>query len=520
MTTEDSLSEEEQLKRYLLRVSYSGMGVNSTLDRQLNELRTAIKDQTSTEDLKIYVDNITDFLREQEELIEDQLQSSDSPALQALLAEVENLPLSRKSKKLLKTLNKKRQQLNPESIFEEIGNILKTTEINESNSRWNPFNKKKREHNEEVLDNDEVLEKPAVSQQVIIPQALKDALNNFVDQLGNIDIYRKASENIKDQLLAINHYEQLSDLIEQIASALLEAANQEHVQFENFLQKLNKRLLNVASYLNQAAVGHESLISDTQKLDTDLTGAIADIQQEIADSPNLGPLKSRLLSSFEHIFNSVNHFKETQKNKVKASLAELKIVREQLAVTEEEAERLKTNLKEQRFKAYNDPLTSLPNRYAYNERLTQEYSRWRRYRNSLSLAVCDIDYFKKINDQYGHQAGDEVLKAVANQLDHGLRESDFIARYGGEEFVILMPETRLADATKAINKLRLMVRDHAIKVTPNQTINITLSFGVAEFEGADTATDVFNKADKALYRAKEKGRNQVCAERSIKPDLP
>jgi diguanylate cyclase len=347
-----------------------------------------------------------------------------------------------------------------------------------------------------------------------IPDSLRDALNNFVEQLGTIDIYRKATGAIKQQLANLESYDQLSPLIEQIASVLLEAANQEHIQFETFLQKLNKRLLHVASYLNKAAAGHDGMLSDTRKLDDELKQTIDELKQEIADTPGLGSLKNRLLASFEHIFSSVNRFKESQFTRVQASMAELQIIKEQLQVTEEEAARLKAALQEQRFRAYNDPLTQLPNRYAYNERLTQEYTRWRRYRSPLSLAVCDIDHFKKVNDEKGHMAGDKVLQHVAEVLQQGIRESDFIARYGGEEFVILMPETHLTDATKAINKLRLQIAKDAVVLNNTEKLHVTLSFGVAEFEGSDTASDVFAKADRALYRAKEKGRNQVCCERS------
>lgn len=513
MSKEDNLSEDEQLRRYLIRISYSGMGVDKELDGLLNVLRKQLKLQASAEELKPYIDDITEFLRVQEETVGSAQPKSTSSALLGLLEQFENLPLKRKDKQQLKKIKKQADNRSLDETLLALQNLLEDIEVASNSKRWNPFAKSNQvEATEDVTDSDEA----SLVANELIPSALRDALNNFVEQLGNIDIYRRAAENIKDQIQSLEHYDQLSALIEQIASVLLEAANNEHVQFESFLQKLNKRLLNVASYLNQAAVGQESLLSDTANLDKELTKTLSEIHQEISDTEGLGSLKGRLLSSFEHIINSVSHFKETQKNKVKASISELKIVREQLEVTEEEAERLKQNLKEQRFKAYNDPLTSLPNRYAYNERLTQEYSRWRRYRNALSLVVCDIDHFKKINDSYGHQSGDEVLKNIAKSLEHGLRESDFIARFGGEEFVILMPETKLADATKAINKLRLIIRDKPIPISPEKSISVTMSFGVAEFEGSDTATDVFNKADKALYRAKEKGRNQVCAERSQK----
>ncbi len=511
-TEDNNNNEAEQLRRYLMLVSYSGMGIDKRLDKLLHQLRNDIKQQASLNEVKSSVDDITQCLREIEESVETAAkQEVDPKALLVLLVEeLLATNVKRKVKQQLKQLKKSLPKQSAEQAVENVKQIIKDIiqSANQKKFNWNPFSRNK--------DQDDAKDKQTT--QVVnatdIPDSLRDALNNFVEQLGTIDIYRKATGAIKTQLLVLQSYDQLSPLIEQIATVLLEAAGQEHVQFENFLQKLNKRLLHVASYLNKAAVGHDGMITDTNQLNNELKQTIEELKQEISDTPGLGGLKDRLLASFEHIFSSVNRFKESQVNRVQASMAELQIIKEQLQVTEEEAERLKANLQEQRFRAYNDPLTQLPNRYAYNERLSQEYTRWRRYRSPLSLAVCDIDHFKKVNDEKGHSAGDRVLQHVAEVLQHGIRESDFIARYGGEEFIILMPETTLTDATKAINKLRISIAKENVPLNVNDKLQVTLSFGVAEFEGTDTANDVFDKADKALYRAKQKGRNQVCCERS------
>jgi len=125
----------------------------------------------------------------------------------------------------------------------------------------------------------------------------------------------------------------------------------------------------------------------------------------------------------------------------------------------------------------------------------------------------DIDLFKQINDTHGHIAGDTALKDTAQLLQKELRGTDFIARFGGEEFVILMPETDLTAATKATNKIRKSVQDHTVHEGV-ANFKLTISFGVASFQGDDSFKDVLARADKALYRAKSKGRNQVCVERT------
>jgi diguanylate cyclase len=124
---------------------------------------------------------------------------------------------------------------------------------------------------------------------------------------------------------------------------------------------------------------------------------------------------------------------------------------------EQEAQGYREHLEVQRQKALLDPLTGLPNRAAWSERLDQEVNLWHQRGNSLSLAMLDLDHFKRINDGYGHLAGDKVLKIIASVLRKRLRASDFIARFGGEEFVMLMPNSSLTDALAAGEVLRAAI---------------------------------------------------------------
>jgi diguanylate cyclase len=244
---------------------------------------------------------------------------------------------------------------------------------------------------------------------------------------------------------------------------------------------------------------------------------VLSLQDDVKQARDLQQLQVSLSSQFDTIVGSVEKFRSAQQKRQQTSEGEIKRLREQVRASEAEAEQLRVALREQRIRATTDALTQLPNRHAYHDRLHQEYARWRRYRGKLSLVLCDIDFFKQVNDQHGHAGGDVVLKHLANIIRGGLRESDFAARFGGEEFVLLMPETNLVEATKAVNKLRQRVASQSVTYEHNN-IAITVSFGVAEFEGEDVPRDVFERADKALYRAKVKGRNQVNCERKGQSD--
>ena len=165
-----------------------------------------------------------------------------------------------------------------------------------------------------------------------------------------------------------------------------------------------------------------------------------------------------------------------------------------------------------------DGLTKLNNHRFFQDSLARAFEESQRYERPLSLAMIDIDFFKKVNDTYGHAVGDEVLKAVAKLYKESVRSTDLVARYGGEEFAIMMPETELQDAVTFAEQIRTMVESTPIE-TQAGPLTITISIGVASvpLTRIRTAKDLIVAADKTLYRAKKNGRNQVQAEKRRDP---
>ena len=152
-----------------------------------------------------------------------------------------------------------------------------------------------------------------------------------------------------------------------------------------------------------------------------------------------------------------------------------------------------------------DALTGFYNRRQLEERIKQEASSAKRQHRSLCAIMTDIDYFKKVNDTYGHATGDLVLKTVSREIKNQLRDYDVAGRYGGEEFVILLPFTKLEEAKMVAERLRKAVEAKKIETSDKKHINVTISLGVAEYK----EKDFIENADKALYKAKESGRNKV-----------
>jgi diguanylate cyclase (GGDEF)-like protein len=215
----------------------------------------------------------------------------------------------------------------------------------------------------------------------------------------------------------------------------------------------------------------------------------------------------------------IHHYQnrlETAFNEARREVEDLKRL-----VSVDDGEKIETLIKEvQRYKelSLTDYLTGLFNKRYFQTRFVEEVTRARRSSYELSLIFCDIDYFKRINDRFGHHTGDEVLRTTARILSGGidelniisrLRKSDVIARYGGEEFVIILPETGKQGAAIAAERLRQEIETYTFTLD-GEEVHITMSFGVAELAPTDKDhTEIIKNADYAMYKAKNSGRNRV-----------
>lgn len=159
---------------------------------------------------------------------------------------------------------------------------------------------------------------------------------------------------------------------------------------------------------------------------------------------------------------------------------------------------------------HTDPLTGINNRGYFMELLSAELERSRRYGRIFSILMFDLDHFKKVNDNYGHAAGDEALKRFVEVLRNaGLRQSDFWGRLGGEEFALVLPETGISQAGTPAERIRALLEGTPV-THGDATFNITVSIGVTEYVSGENAESLLNRADMAMYRAKQTGRNRIC----------
>ncbi|MEN8258792.1 MAG: GGDEF domain-containing protein [Thermodesulfobacteriota bacterium] len=191
-------------------------------------------------------------------------------------------------------------------------------------------------------------------------------------------------------------------------------------------------------------------------------------------------------------------------------------MQEKLDQASKETQALRLKLQQTEEEAARDGLTGLNNRKAFDLEMEKLYEKYQAEGLGFSLLVLDIDFFKKFNDDYGHQVGDRVLAAVGTILIKGLKGNDFSARYGGEEFVVILLETSLEDATIVAEQLRIQISVKKPSAETKKPMRkLTASIGAAQVNSKDTIRSIFERADKALYLAKDSGRNNVKTEKDL-----
>ena len=341
-----------------------------------------------------------------------------------------------------------------------------------------------------------------------VAKHIEDTLLGLLDDLTLPERHRPQAEAMRDRLQnGLNWYE-LLPILDDLATLMLAISDSGQHEFEAYLQRLNERLESFQSNLQAASAGHADSRSAAHAMDTQIREQVDGLQSSVQEAADLDDLKHVLENHLEGLLGTMDQHRQQRDEREQEVAARLHSLAERVAHMEQEAQGFREHLEEQRQKALIDPLTGLPNRAAWSERLEHEIGQWQQHGNTLMLAMLDLDHFKRINDNYGHLAGDKVLKIIASVLRKRLRGTDFIARFGGEEFVLLMPSTVPANGLKLLETLRA-----AIEACPfhfrGEPVTITLSIGLAAFKPGEHSDLVLKRADQALYRAKNAGRNRV-----------
>ncbi len=272
--------------------------------------------------------------------------------------------------------------------------------------------------------------------------------------------------------------------------------------YETYLSpyRLGDKLDEFGSSLSHQIETMLESLGENIDVNSSYTTTLSDLSNELGAAKNAGAVKN------------VVHQLVKATAVVRASNKEME---DKLRESQAQVAELKDNLEAARFENLTDELTGLGNRRLFDQTMARKVQNSSGIGTTFCLIMLDIDHFKKFNDTWGHQTGDQVLRLVGLTLKNAISAPDIAARYGGEEFGVIMPDTTLDEAIMKADQIREAIRDRKLikRSTGEKLGNITISAGVARFEKDDTMLTLIERADAALYSAKRSGRNCVMSEK-------
>jgi len=301
----------------------------------------------------------------------------------------------------------------------------------------------------------------------------------------------------------------IADLIARARSQVQEEKN----EIEAFLSDLTDRLTQIDESLENSFQGERDAAQQRKDFGDRVNAEVRGIEDSVQEAQDLDTLKSSIRTRIDAIQSHMDAYRKMETEREERSASEIKELSAQLDTFQSEVTNLHRKLEQAREAATQDALTGLPNRMAYDERIQEEIERARRYQRPLSLAIIDVDFFKKINDQFGHPAGDKVLKILAEVFKKRTRDSDFVARMGGEEFMLVLTETSADDALVVTDKLRGVIEQANFHFR-DTAVPVTVSCGITDYSEGDSVEELYSRADEALYEAKEGGRNRCVLKKA------
>lgn len=281
---------------------------------------------------------------------------------------------------------------------------------------------------------------------------------------------------------------------------------------EEYLKQASDNLNVIDAELRYAVDHSRTTAHASSELTRGISAEMDEIDAVVQGEQPPADLRAQVERRVATIRSTMSTFLNMQQRKQDAYEQRIADLTQRLQGFEQESTRLRESLEAEHARAHSDTLTGAPNRLAYEERALLEVKRAWRNASPLCLAVIDLDRFKNINDNFGHKAGDKLLRYTASIALKRIRATDLFARYGGEEFVALFPDTRLDAAYEVCEELRRQIAASSFHFK-GSPVPVSVSIGIAELGDQETLGKLFERADRALYRAKHGGRNRTELDR-------
>jgi len=349
---------------------------------------------------------------------------------------------------------------------------------------------------------------------VINLKSLKKAGMKGLDELDDVlgEEYRESLDRIKNKIEKSDTVDYLLSQRAQVIGVIhdyIRNVMQDRKNITVFIREVSNRLIDMERTILTVFTDTNRTLNDDYSFHENLKKNIENVRLSVEKSTDYDNLKALIISELSTISSTLDE-------KHREYIRRMEKADQEKENLQKNFETMISNIVVQNKslieKSQRDPLTGIFNRATFDEFFLLELERFKRYMVPFSMILFDIDYFKSVNDTYGHEAGDRVLKGIASHIRHILRKTDVLARYGGEEFVVLMPDTGVEQGRGVAEKLRELVQN-AEFIYEGQKVPVTISLGITQVVPIDhTVDEIYKRVDRLMYTAKERGRNMVVSD--------
>ncbi|MFK8030216.1 MAG: diguanylate cyclase [Gammaproteobacteria bacterium] len=470
----DWQSLENSLRAVSSRLAITAMGRNDRIDQHLTGIIEAVKGRRSESHLLRSLEGLSEAVLNHE----NHIAADESIDLSAFVASLQLTPTNQKR-------------------------FIDGLESDTPSQR-------NRALNDLATELNSLLQNSATTRDTETTQTVQKVLISMVRQMDGVPELEQAVDELNQRLTDGISEDALETLLENLAlavSSVIKSIGKDKQELEAFLEQVTVQLAQFETWARGSENEAAARRKDTDFLERNVEQQVDELQSDMESSSDMSMLKQRVQKRLDSIAGELQVFRQSEEQRsteaVERNVALMQEVNRLKVRTSELAE----TCKKQENRLMHDTLTRVHSRYAYDQRLQEEFQRWQRHGQPLSYSLWDLDFFKKVNDNFGHQTGDRLLMVVANMLTESTRVEDFVARIGGEEFVVIFPATELEKAHALADRVREKIAAVGFHFK-GQPIAVTVSCGITEFREGDTPQSVYERADKALYEAKEQGRNR------------
>ena len=496
--------EEDFKLQYSLIIKFIGKlslvckGIDIELDNKLANFRALLAKSAPLAEVEKHVESITKLIQKLTVKNENKMREVHDQYLEAgkKLQSSKGLPenLRRKLRTALKDNESSKDAL-----------VEYTPIISELLGFYDQVLKSKQEPQVGLLNQN----KTAVVQNIEeVDPSLVEQFAKLINSLTLSKENTKHLATIKKDLHTPLAYESLHESLLKTFDIIVKDLSAERETAESFLSTLNETLSTMQSALSSALNGSKQSADKSGKLNEQLHQHINEMSGVVNTATSLTDIKKDINEKLTLIAAALEEKSSIESKQQQDLEQQLEDMNSKVTQLEKQSAAFEKRLAETQIKSMQDALTKLNNRAAFDDYFTKQMVRYHHEAFDLALVILDLDDFKRINDTYGHTAGDKTLQVIANTLTKSLDKDIFIGRYGGEEFVLIFKNVSKTKLVSLLDSIRKQISRLPFKFRSNK-VSITMSIGATHINTEDNIHIAFERADKALYQAKEQGKNRV-----------